>query len=351
VISKRLRQIIWGGVLVSALVPFANGAGIPIINVTQIKSMVQEEIQKKINRARQELLAKTGMGAVIQAEDDRKITDDKISANVSSRLSDAIGNVSNLKQDASSRPFMDACSGVSAARAMKSSMNSDTYQKELPKKLQELSHPQNSPEIAELILKYNEEGVEGSGTRADKIAYAARQWHQKRLELLDGAIIAQSNSSEGFRTVYSPVIENEDEAQRIFFIRQMVLGSGYRKPGRNLVPNLNSQEGYDRDVVERAIVQASNSVVDAGPMFMNSQTTVVAAQFVPVEGAISDLAAAENQESFIVSATNDAQGMTDHSMLQREVILKAAWLAALNQKYKRGQLEIFQMSKLVLSAL
>lgn len=322
-------------------------AGIPIIDSTKVQQMIQEEIKKRVNDLRQEALDRLQQTTGIDIRKNEESTDENIAANTSARISDAVSEIHNRKADAKVAPFMDACSNVSIARSAKSTASNAEIQRELPNRVAAYVRADRNPRFLEETLSFGNYSGTDFGLEKQRIVNDLRDFESERKSILDDAIINVARQPGGLTLTYERAIEDRATKERVDFLRQMLIGNGISQSFLHGAISPADSEVRQKQMVEEGIYQVDRGVNLVGSMVNNDQTAIVQEGILPIEAAIDAAADPEGQERFGIEMTNNARMMVDRAMLQRWALTKASRLAALLQEYKRGQVELLQLSSAV----
>ena len=327
--------------------PQAFPAGIPIIDAAKVQQMIQDEIKKRVNDLRQEALDRLQQKTGIDIRTNEENNDENIAANTASRITDAVSEIHNRKADAQVAPFLDACANVSIARTINSTANNAEIQRDLPNRVAAYVRPDRNPRFLEETLDFANYRGTDFGTERQRIVNDLRDYEAQRFEILDEALVNVAQQPNGLTLAYERSVDDRITKERLDFIRQMFIGNAISPSFKHGAISPANSEVRQKQMVEEGIYQTSRSVNLAGAMLNSDQIAIVQDGILPIEAAIDAAASPDNEESFGVAMTNNPKMMVDRAMLQRWALNKATKLAALLQTYKRGQLELLQLSALV----
>ncbi|WP_372997352.1 hypothetical protein [Marinobacter sp.] len=322
-------------------------AGIPIIDAAKVQQMIQDEIKKRVNDLRQEALDRLQQTTGIDIRKSEESNDENIAANTATRITDTVSEIHNNKADSQVAPFLDACSNVSIARTSNSTANNSEIQRDLPNRVAAYVRPDRNPRfLAETLAFANYRGTD-FGTERQRILNDLRNYERERLQVLDDAIINVAQEPGGFTLAYEAAVTNRVTKERVDFLRQMLIGNGVSPSFKHGAISPANSDVRQKQMVEEGLYQTERSASLVGTTINNDQTAITQDNILPIEAAIDAAADPELQERLNVEMTNNPRMMVDRVMLQRWALSKAVRLAALLQEYKRGQVELLQLSTLV----
>jgi hypothetical protein len=324
------------------------GAGIPIVDGVNAELSMKEIVQKAVRVVRDEAYARIVGQASIKISEDRNSSDENIAANTVSRITSAITAASNRQADTKSSAYIDACGIVSVARTTSQSAASGLFSVDISRRVASFARDDQNSNVKEAIQAYKDaEDLNKLGSIRNEIRERAKEFDKNRLEALSQSVLNISKSSAyGLNAIFSYTLPDVPTAERVYLIRTMLLGEGMLPQYPGLVPNRSDPDLEARQKVEEGRHEVIRSAKGVSAAIMNTQTSIIETNHLPLEGAVSEMASHQRQERLAVGSVNSVKTMTDHAMLQSIVISKSANLVAMLQEYRRGQAVLLQLASL-----